>query len=284
MQAGWSIPDITNAETGRFRDLIRAQTGIHLGDQKRHLLVARLAQRLKTLGLDSFSTYYDYVAADKSGAELRQVINRITTNKTSFFREPHHSEFLRSRLIPEARQRGQNELRIWSAGCSSGEEPYSMAITVAEALGKFHGWSVRILASDIDTEILGRARAGRYAIDTMEGVPAERVRAHFMRGFGEFEGLAQVRPELQRMIDFRQINLSHPDWGVIERFDAVFCRNVIIYFDRPTQQRIVERLAGRLKPDGYFFSGHSENLHWLRHLLDPVEPTVYRLQKGARSE
>ncbi len=283
MQARWNIPDIADADYGRFRGLILAQTGIHLGDHKRQLLVARLAQRLKTLGLDSFSTYYEYVAQDKSGAELRTLINRITTNKTSFFREPHHFEFLRSRLIPEARRRERAELRIWSAACSSGEEPYSIAITVAETLGTFHAWNVRILASDIDTEILGRARAGRYALQTLEGISSERLRAHFLRGYGEFEGLVQVRPELERMIDFRRINLSHPDWGVVERFDAVFCRNVIIYFDRPTQQRIVQRLAGRLKPEGYFFCGHSENLHWLRHLLVPVEPTVYRLSKGAET-
>jgi chemotaxis protein methyltransferase CheR len=282
-QAGWRIPVITDAEFERLRGLIRAQAGIHLRDHKRQLLVGRLAQRLRALGLDSFSAYYERVSEDSTGEELRTLINLITTNKTSFFREPHHFEFLRSRLIPEARQRGQTELRIWSAGCSTGEEPYTIAMTVAEALGQFHGWKVRILASDIDTEVLARARAGTYPLDALEDVSAERRQAHFLRGYGRFEGMAQVRPELQKTVEFRRINLSVPDWGLVERFDAIFCRNVIIYFDLPTQQRIVERLAERLKPEGYFFSGHSENLSWLRPRLAPVGTTVYRWKQGAES-
>jgi chemotaxis protein methyltransferase CheR len=282
--AGWSIPALTDPDFARFRTLILNQTGINLNESKRHLLVARLAQHLQKLGLRTFAEYYDYLARDASGNKLRAFINRITTNKTSFFREPHHFEFLRAHLIPQLRKKGRKQLRIWSAACSSGEEPYSIAITVQEALGPRHDWDVQILASDIDTEILAQAEGGTYTIESLETVSAERRRLHFLRGYGTREGLAQVRPELRQMVDFRRINLNEPNWGVHARFDAIFCRNVIIYFDRPLQLKIVERMAGHLKPEGYFFSGHSEHLYWLRELLVTVEPTIYRLNQGGTTQ
>lgn len=277
---GLDTPRLTDGEFDRFRGLILEHAGIHLKDHKRDLLVARLGQHIRNLGFESFSAYYEYVARDSSGEALRALINRITTNKTYFFREPHHFAFLRGRLIPELCRRGRRRLRIWSAGCSTGEEPYSIAIAVAEALGKHHGWDVRILASDIDTEVLAQAQSGTYPLAALEGVSAEQRRAFFLQGYGEFAGQVQVRPELRQLVEFRRINFKETAWGVPARFDAVFCRNVIIYFDRPLQQRIVERLAGHLLPDGYFFSGHSENLFWLRDLLVAVEPTVYRLCQG----
>lgn len=277
----WNIPAITDAEFTRFQRLIRERTGIHLSDLKRHLLVTRLAQTLKRLGLTTFQEYYAHVIADRSGNELHTLINRITTNKTSFFREPHHFAFLKTQVIPQARLRNQKALRIWSAGCSSGEEPYSIAIAVLEALGKHHGWDVHILASDIDTDILEQAKSGTYSMEALDEVSEERRHAYFLRGYGEYTGLAQVRPEVRRMIEFRQVNLSERAWGLPAHFDVIFCRNVIIYFDRSMQQQIVGDLAGHLKPTGVFFSGHSENLFWLRDLLVPVEPTVYRLRQAA---
>ena len=278
--AGQDSPRLSDAEFARFRSLIQKHTGIHLKDHKRQLLLARLGQHIRKLGLASFSDYYEYLARDASGEALRAFINRITTNKTSFFREPHHFEFLRARLIPELRRYGKRELRIWSAGCSSGEEPYSIAFAIGEALGKCHAWDVRIMATDIDTEVLAQARAGIYPVAALEDVPAVLRRACFLRGYGEFRGQVQVRPELRRLVEFRRINLKEPDWGLHTRFDVIFCRNVIIYFERPLQQEIVERLTGFLKPEGYFFGGHSENLFWMRDLLVPVEPTVYRLNHG----
>ena len=278
------IPHLSEGEFARFRGLVREQTGIHLNSHKRHLLVARLRRRVQDLGLATFTDYYEYIIRDKTGNELRNFINRITTNKTSFFREPHHFDFLRRRLIPEARGRGRRELRIWSAGCSSGEEPYSICITLREAVGDSRGWDIRILASDIDTEVLSRAQAGTYELDLLNDVPPAQRHAHFLRGYGSFEGLAQVRPELREMVEFRRINFNDPDWGVHTRFDAIFCRNVIIYFDRELQQRIVGRLAAHLKPGGYFFCGHSENLHWLGGPLVTVQPTVYRLDPEERCD
>ncbi len=281
---GHGITGITDAEFARFRALILKQTGIHLKEGKRHLLVARLARHLRELDLKTFSAYYERLAGDASGDELRVLTNLITTNKTSFFREPHHFEFLRSRLIPEMRRGPDRTLRIWSAACSSGEEPYSIAITIREALGNLNHWDVRILASDIDTEMLARAQAGRYPMESLEGMSYERRRAFFLRGYGQYEGLAQVRPELRKMIDFRPINLSRREWGLPVRFDAIFCRNVIIYFDRPLQEQIVEGLAGCLKPRGYLFLGHSENLFGQRVRLSTAGLTTYRLNSGATSK
>ena len=276
-ESGEDHPHLTDAEFIRFRTLIEEHTGIHLKEHKRDLLVARLSQYIRTLGLPSFSAYYEYVARDASGKALREFINRITTNKTSFFREPHHFDFLRTRLIPELRRRGQRELRIWSAGCSTGEEPYTIAITIEEALGKHHGWNVKVLASDIDTEVLEQARAGVYPLSSLDGMSVERQHAGFLRGYGDFAGKVQVRPELRALIEFRRINFKDHSWGIQARFDLIFCRNVIIYFERELQQKIVGRLAGHLDPTAIFFSGHSENLFWLRDLLEPVEPTVYRV-------
>jgi chemotaxis protein methyltransferase CheR len=278
------IAAITDVDFARFSGLIRDQTGIHLRDHKKQLLVARLAQRLRELGLRTFAAYYEYLAGDASGNELNTLINRVTTNKTSFFREPHHFEFLRSHVIPQLQRKGRRQLRIWSAACSSGEEPYSIAITILEMLGNNHGWDVRILASDIDSEMLEKASAGRYPMESLDEVPAELRRKYFLRGYGAFEGLAQVRPELRRMIGFRRINFIQPDWGISERFDTVFCRNVIIYFERPEQERIVRSLAAHLRPGGYYFSGHSENLQYLHDALTSIEPSIYQAKQGEVSE
>jgi|ERR1035441_2388874 chemotaxis protein methyltransferase CheR len=277
---GWDIASITDGEFARFADLIRDQTGIHLRDHKRQLLEARLGQRLRTLGLGTFSEYYEFVAGDTSGNELLRLINRVTTNKTSFFREPHHFEFLRAHVIPRLERTGRRQLRIWSAGCSSGEEPYSIAMTVLEALGNHRGWDLRILATDIDSEMLEQASAGTYAMESLDEVPPELRRKYFLKGYGEFEGKARVRPELRRMIGFRRVNLSQPDWGIHELFDTVFCRNVIIYFERPVQDRIVRSLAARLHPGGYYFSGHSENLYYLHDALVTVAPSIYQTKPG----
>ena len=277
---GWNIPIITDGEFARFAGLIRDQTGIHLRDHKQQLLVARLSQRLRTLGLHTFSAYYEFLAGDTSGNELLTLINRITTNKTSFFREPHHFEFLRSQVIPQLQRKGVRQLRIWSAGCSSGEEPYSIAITVLEALGNQRGWDLRILATDIDSEILERASAGTFAMESLEEVRPELRRKYFLRGYGEFEGRAQVRPELRGMIGFRRVNLSRSEWGIVERFDIIFCRNVIIYFERPVQERIVRSLTSHLRHGGYYFSGHSENLYYLHDVLATVEPSIYQIKPG----
>ena len=279
------IPSISSAEFERFAGLIRDQTGIHLREHKTQLLVARLGHRLRALGLRTFSAYHDFLARDTSGRELLTLINCITTNKTSFFREPHHFEFLCSHVIPRLQARGRRELRIWSAGCSSGEEPYSIAMTAREELARrSETWDLRILASDIDSDKLEQASAGRYSMQSLENVASQLWPKYFLRGYGQFEGLAQVRPELRQTITFRRINLSQPHWGVLERFDVVFCRNVIIYFDQPVQHRIVRGLAAHVRPGGHYFSGHSENLSHLHDVLAAIEPGIYETSQPGASE
>jgi chemotaxis protein methyltransferase CheR len=261
-----------------FRDLLARQTGIALAPSKRLLLVSRLQRRLRELGLGSFSDYYKLVAADRSGEELRRMVNSMTTNKTSFFREPHHFEFLENWLRTLEAQSGPRRLRIWCAACATGEEAYSIAMTVLTALNAAAGWNVRILATDIDTDVLDKAQAGRYREETAAGIPAEALRRFFLRGRGEWSGYLQARPELRALITFRQLNLIDEIWPMQRPFDAIFCRNVIIYFDHETKRKVVNHLAGHLRDGGVLFLGHSETTVWSRDLLQPAGLTVFRKQ------
>jgi chemotaxis protein methyltransferase CheR len=272
---------ITDREFEVFRELVHRCTGIHLGPQKRHLLVARLGRRLRALGLPSFAAYHRYLAEeDADGAELGRFVNAITTNKTDFFREAHHFRYLAERWIPGLRARaargGERRVRLWSAACSTGEEPYTLALTLLEGLGTALGWDVRVLASDIDTECLARAASGVYTLEQVRPVPAALVRRYFLRGRGADAGRVQVRPEVRALVTFRRINFLDDPWPIRTRFDAIFCRNVLIYFDRATQQRILERLLGYLAPDGLLCLGHSEGVHGLAQGLVAVGHTIYR--------
>jgi chemotaxis protein methyltransferase CheR len=283
-----NVPTISRDEFELFRALIRKETGISLGDSKRALIVARMANRLRELQLPTYSEYYHHLTKnDPSRDELRRMINCITTNKTSFFREPHHFDFLREQVLPEIQRRvaggAPRQIRIWSAACSTGEEAYSIAITLREALGySFSNWDIRILASDIDTDVLSAGHQGMYPQDAAESVPPELRRRMFLRGVGKWDGFLQVRPELRAMVAFRRINFVDSSWPIHARFDVIFCRNVLIYFDRTMQQLLVTRLVERLAPGGYLFSGHSENLVWLTDVVTQVRSTVYRAREGAK--
>jgi chemotaxis protein methyltransferase CheR len=266
-----------------IRKLVYRTAGIKLADGKRDLVVSRLSNRITRLGFHSYEEYIAHVErGDPSGEELRQFINRLTTNKTDFFRESHHFEFLQHRLLDRVRARvasgGPKRLRIWSAGCSTGEEPYTIAMVLLEALGATSGWDVRILASDIDTNVLATAAAGLYPRDRVATIP-EPLREAW---FDDEGGSLRVRNEVKNLITFRRINFMDEGWPIRTRFDAVFCRNVTIYFDRPTQERLYRRLAKYVAPDGFFIAGHSENLSWLPDVFESVGNTVYRLAGGAR--
>ncbi|MBZ5608417.1 MAG: protein-glutamate O-methyltransferase [Acidobacteriia bacterium] len=285
MPVAGEIAPLSVAEFRGFRDLILDEAGIYLKDSKRSLVESRLGRRLRSLGIESYGEYFQYVTRQPAAsAERREMINCITTNKTDFFRENHHFEFVRDRLIPQARARAaageSRKLRIWSAGCSTGEEPYSIAMTICEALGTDRSWDVRILASDVDTEVLAAAEQGIYDGERLERVPETVVRRHFLRNLDR--SAFQVKEDLKSMIRFRRINLVEPAWPIRASFDAIFCRNVIIYFNQATQQRLFERLTGYLKPSGYLMVGHSENLQWLNAMLELVQSTIYRLRDGAR--
>lgn len=275
---------IPEKEFAAFRELILRETGIYLSDGKRQLVTSRLAKRLRQLHLPSFTAYYDLVTkGDPAGQELMQMINCITTNKTDFFRENHHFEFLRNRVVAEIRERvsrgAPRKIRIWSAACSSGEEPYTIAMTVREALdNNLYGWDVRILASDIDTQILQKAGQGVYPAERFGDVPDELKQRYFLRGKGQWEGHLKARKELTDLITFRRINFVEKPWPVNAKFDVIFCRNVIIYFNRDVQSQLFDEMAKYMTPHSYLFVGHSENLHW-HHKLKSVAGTIYRLKQ-----
>jgi chemotaxis protein methyltransferase CheR len=229
-------------------------SGIRLPEAKREMVYARLARRLRALRLTSFDDYLRFLELEP--AEWEHCTNALTTNVTSFFREAHHFEVLAAHARSTA---GDVEpFRVWSAGCSSGEEPYSIAMTLAEAMPASHPFQV--VATDIDTQVLAHAADGIYPLGAVTAITPERQKRFFLRGTGRFEGRARVRAELSAKVTFGRLNLMDRDWPLDGRFDAIFCRNVMIYFDKPTQRRLIERFWERLKPGGLFFAGHAESL------------------------
>ena len=256
-----------------LRELVKTHTGIHLTEQKREMVYSRLSRRLRALGLDSFRAYRELLEhGDRD--ELVQFCNAITTNLTSFFREPHHFEYLREHLLePQADARAARRLRLWSAGCSTGEEPYSIAMTIHEALPGVRRRDIRILATDLDTEVLGRGQRGLYDEERVRGLAPRRLERFFRREAGQ-TGYA-VAPELRELIAFRELNLMHalPMKGP---FDAIFCRNVVIYFDKDTQRGLFARIAQLQRPGDMLFLGHSESLYRVSDDYTLVGKTVYR--------
>lgn len=269
---------IDDQEFQRLSELIERETGIALSPTKKALLCSRLGKRLRHYGITSFSEYYQLVTErDAAGEELSRLVNCMTTNFTSFFREAHHFHFLREEILPRLRAQSlaSRRLRIWSAGCSTGEEPYSIAMTLAESLGSLAGWDIKILATDLDSDVLERAEAGVFASDTLSGVSPE-LRPRYFQPLRDGSHRCRISPELSQLIRFRQLNLIDPSWPMRGRFDAIFCRNVAIYFARATQDQLFARLADRLAPGGYLFTGHSESLYGLRQQLSVVGRTIYR--------
>jgi chemotaxis protein methyltransferase CheR len=269
-------PPLSDAELNAIADLVYRRSGITLHDGKRALITARLQKRLKAGGFRSFSAYLRFVESDASGQELVALLDAIATNHTSFFREPQHFAFLRERIVPEwqAAAGERRPFEIWSAACSTGEEPYSLIITLMEALPAADHGRIRVLASDLSTKALSVARAGVYRLDRVQEIPQPLLRKHFERGLGEQEGLARVREQVRAKVTFEQRNLlEEPPSG---SFDVVFCRNVMIYFDRAVQQRVVSMLERRIVPGGYLCISHSEGLSGVSHGLQWVAPAVYR--------
>jgi len=274
---------IRQSEFQALRRLVYEITGVSLADSKRDMLASRLLRRLRHLGLHTYADYYRYLLEnDPDGTERQEFINCVTTNKTDFFRESHHFDFLRDVLLPARREQAlrgaPRRLRIWSSACSTGEEPYTLAITLLEHLSPLATWDVRILASDIDTQVLRQAELGIYPENRTSGLSEELLHRYFLRGKGANSGQVRVRPEVRNLVTFRQINLIDPDWPIHTRFDAIFCRNVLIYFDRPTQQKLLDRFADFLVPGGYLFLGHSENIHRLSDRYHHLGGTIHQLR------
>ncbi len=262
----------TEGDFQRIRTLIYARAGIALTDAKRQLAYSRLSRRLRALNHTRFTDYLDALERGDIDDEWQQFINSLTTNLTSFFRESHHFPILVEHLQRASARRPQ---RIWCTAASTGEEPYTLAITAMEAFGSMHP-PVEIIATDIDTNVLARASAGVYPMDVAGKLEPERLRRYFLRGKGGNNGMARARNELQALIEFRTLNLLDERYPLNGTFDAIFCRNVMIYFDKPTQRRILERFVPLLSPDGLLFCGHSENFVHARDLFQLQGKTVYR--------
>ena len=231
--------------------LIGEYAGIQLSPHKRYMVHNRLSRRLRACGIASFAEYLETVQA--SPVEREAFVNAMTTNLTAFFREPHHFDLLRQQA-EQHRRDSRRALRVWSSACSTGEEAWSIAMTLREA-----GCPGEIVASDIDTDALESAASGVYPLERMQSLPAERMKAHWLRGVGANAGWASVRPEMRAMATFVPLNLQAPQWPAMDAFDTIFCRNVVIYFDRPAQKRLLERFATAMRPQGRLMVGHAES-------------------------
>jgi chemotaxis protein methyltransferase CheR len=274
--AGAADFELTDAQFHRIRALVREHTGIALSDAKRQLVYGRLSRRLRALKLDSFGDYIELL--EQGGAsELEEFTNAITTNLTSFFREPHHFEYLATDVLPQivARDTGMRRARIWCCAASTGEEPYSIAMVLREAASMLNGFDVKVLATDLDSAVLATAEHGIYNAERLKTVDAARASRFFQRGSGAHAGKFRVQDELRSLLTFKQLNLMH-EWPVRGPFDAIFCRNVIIYFDKDTQRALFARMAALQRPGDILFLGHSESLYRVSDQYELVGRTIYR--------
>jgi chemotaxis protein methyltransferase CheR len=265
----------TPRDFSRVRALIYRQAGISLSESKQEMVYSRLARRLRARGMDSFVEYLDGLESGRDSAEWEAFTNALTTNLTSFFREAHHFP-----ILAEHARDMKAPLSVWCSASSTGEEPYSIAMTLCEAFGTLTP-PVSIVATDIDTNVLETAANGIYPIDRLDKMPKERARRFFLRGKGEQAGMVRVRPELRQLIAFKPLNLLAPSWPLSGPFDVIFCRNVMIYFDKPTQSKILARFVPLMKAEGLLFAGHSENFMYVSDALKLRGKTVYELESHA---
>ncbi len=269
-------PNLSDGDLATIIRLVREHSGISLNDGKRELIVARLQKRVRQNGFRSFTQYVKHLREDQSGEELVALLDAIATNHTSFFREAQHFQLLASLVLPDVMRTARGRpIQAWSAACATGEEAYTILMAAAEAAPDVvANGGIHLLASDISTKALRVARSGLYKLERVRDVPMDLLRKYFERGLGEREGLARVSPALQRLVEFRQVNLLQ---GLSHRtFDFIFCRNVMIYFDRDVQQRVISMLERHLVAGGYLFISHSESLNGLATGLQWIAPAVYR--------
>ena len=264
----------------KFQKLIYAETGIWLGSSKTALLCGRLFRRLRALEIDSLERYYECVADDNQQEERARMIDAITTNETRFFREPRQFEFLVQKVLPRWRAEAERQLRprrirIWSAGCSSGEEPYTVAMLLARHLPAQEGWDARLLATDISNRVLEKARKGIYPIARAQELPQDFLHSFMLRGVAERQGEMKVKVEIQQMVEFRRLNLDQEPELTEGPFDAIFCRNVLIYFDAASKRRAVMNLSRYLIANGLLFVGHAENLCSMSSEFRSLQSTIY---------
>ena len=269
----------TQRDFNFIRELVFEKAGIVLSEVKQDMVYGRLSRRIRKLGFAKFSDYCELL---KNGdeEELGIFINAMTTNLTSFFRENHHFEYLGNNLLPHLFKTKQDRrVRIWSAGCSTGEEPYCLAMVVKETLPKHAQWDVKILATDLDTNVLEHGRRGVYTAERVAGIDKARLKRWFRKGRGDHAGFVRIAPELGELITFKQLNLMQP-WPMSGPFDIIFCRNVVIYFDKPTQKILFDRYSDILADDGHLFLGHSESMYKVSDRFELIGKTIYQNLNG----
>ena len=266
----------TPSDFERIRTMLYQHSGIKLSDSKKNMVYSRLGRRLRATGMKSFQDYLARVEQDQGG-EWEAFINSLTTNLTAFFREPHHFPLLTEHVLGLRKR----PLRLWCSASSTGEEPYTMAMTMVDAFGSYKP-PVEIIATDIDTSVLSKAKAGIYPLDRVEKLPPEILKRFFLKGSGNYAGYVKVRKELRDLISFRQLNLLDAHWPISGTFDVIFCRNVMIYFDKDTQYKILKRFAPMLETHGLLFAGHSESLHHAADFFRLRGKTIYELAPHGR--
>jgi chemotaxis protein methyltransferase CheR len=265
----------------RLSDFIYTESGIKMPISKKTMLEARLQKRLRAMNMSTFSDYCSYLFSPEGiASELVHMIDVVTTNKTEFFREPQHFDYLTATVLPDLiRSTGAGMRRpfmLWSAACSSGEEPYTLAMVMDQYARKNQGFAFQVLGTDISTKVLDTAREAVYELDRIEGIPEGLRRLYLMRSKDRERGLVRMAPEIRSRVRFRRLNFMEEDFGMREKMDVIFCRNVLIYFDRPTQEMVINRLCSHLHPGGYLFTGHSETINGMSVPLRPVANTVSR--------
>ncbi|MEQ1578155.1 MAG: protein-glutamate O-methyltransferase CheR [Hyphomicrobium sp.] len=273
-----SLPALTDDQFDYFRGLAMRHAGIVIAGFKRSMLLRRIRTRMSALMMDTAEDYCRFLASPDGEGELQPLINALTTNKTEFFREKHHFDHLASvvlpRLVKEKAKENRPRLRIWSAGCSTGEEPYSIAMTLSRTIESLSEWNARILATDIDTEVLDRARQGHYRLGDVTPVSPE-LRHRYLEAGPAGQGWIRVVPSIQRLVTFKPLNLHH-EWPMRGPFDVIFCRNVVIYFDKATQRLLFNRFADLLTPGGILYCGHSESLFGICPRFRPLGQSIYQ--------
>ncbi|WP_300753612.1 protein-glutamate O-methyltransferase CheR [uncultured Brachyspira sp.] len=275
-----NMPALTDSEFNELVKIIYDKTRIQMTNHKRALVTSRLSKRLRALHMDSFREYIDFVKNAKD-EELTNFVNAVTTNKTDFFRENKHFEYMKSNFLPEWEKKFKEgkvkNLRIWSAACSTGEEPYTIQMTLHEYFGSnYDRYDIKVLASDIDTNVLAHGRAGIYKEESVEPIQPNILRKYFLKGTGDKEGLYKVKDILQKNLFFRQLNFKEEDFDIHTQFDLIFCRNVIIYFDKEFQKELFNKFHRYLKEDGLVFIGHSETLFGVSDKFKYVSSNIYK--------
>ncbi len=269
--------DLTDSLFKKIAKYVYDVCGINLTERKRELVSTRIGKVIRQKKLAGFQEYYDYLINDQTGEAVAELMNAISTNLTSFFREPKHFDFLKSDILPElvekARKTGDHHLRGWSAGCSTGAEAYTIAMTLANSIPEIFSWNARILATDIDTNVMDTGSRGVYNMDMLKQIPPLMAKKFLQRS--KDGANFRVKAQLRNLVKFKYLNLIEP-FPLKGKFDFIFCRNVMIYFDRPTQQNLIDKFSAFLKPGGYLFIGHSEGLSAVEHNLKYVRPTIYQ--------